>query len=112
MEIWYRGIAYINANPADGYKRLVEKVNEVHGTEFLTEEDMTGIWNNVEYFPESPCDAQAFFYDPDSPRYWQQSFDAINDVYLANGSIKERVSPDEVLALDTFQKLLLEKFPC
>lgn len=112
IRVWYRGIEYVNQNPEDGYKRIVDIVNEVHGTEFLTVEDMKGIWNQIEYFPESVCEAQEFFFDEDAPRYWGNSFDAINAVYLDAGSIKDEVDPDEVLALEQFQAQLLEDEDC
>lgn len=112
IEIWYRGINYVKENPDDGYQRIVDKVNEIHGTEFLTVEDLAGIWNKVEYFPESACAAQDFFFEEGGARYWRQSFEAINTVYLANGSIKQAVLPEEVLVIEEFQQKALEATPC
>ncbi|MCW5952060.1 MAG: ABC transporter substrate-binding protein, partial [Propionibacteriaceae bacterium] len=112
IDIWYRGINYVKENPDDGYQRIVDKVNEIHGTEFLTVDDLAGIWNKVEYFPESACAAQGFFFEEDGARYWRQSFEAINTVYLANGSIKQAVLPEEVLAIEEFQQKALEVAPC
>lgn len=109
MRGWYRTMQFIEENPDEGLGIIADKVNEVSNTG-LTVEDLQGLWNVVEFFPASAQEAEEFFYDEDGDRYWRRAYDAVMASYIKQGLYDEPVDPSEIMDVERFHEMYLDRY--
>jgi len=111
MRVWYRNMQHVKKNPDDGFAIIAAEVNKIHG-KGMTVTDLKGAWQVIEFFPNDACEAQKFFYDPNGPRYWKKSYDAVMKSYIRQGIHAKSIDPAEVIVAPQFQRMYREKFGC
>lgn len=109
MRGWYRTMQLIEESPDEGLQIIADKVNEVSNTG-LTVEALKGLWNVIEFFPASAQEAEEFFYDPDGDRYWRRAYDAVMTSYIKQGLYEEPVDPSEVMDVERFHEMYLDRY--
>ena len=88
-------LAYIEKNPDESFSIISEKLREA-GTQ-VDAEKLKGVWNVMEYFPNSKAWYQEKVATPGGQFYWKERFETVVKNLSAEGKIKKLNVPLEDL---------------
>jgi NitT/TauT family transport system substrate-binding protein len=88
-------LAYVEENPDESFVIISEKLREA-GT-VVDAEDLKGVWNVMEFFPNSKAWYMEKVVSPDGQFYWKDRFETVVENLRAEGTIGELNVPLEDL---------------
>jgi ABC-type nitrate/sulfonate/bicarbonate transport system substrate-binding protein len=90
-----KGLKYIEENPDDAFPIISEKMKEAGTT--VSVEDLKGVWNSMEFFPNSPAWYDQKVVAPDGQFYWKARFETVIRNLKAEGRVTDLDVPLEDL---------------
>lgn len=100
VRVWFRIVDYMNANPDEGAKLIIDELNQRTGAR-MTVEDFQSFWNKLEHFPESPAAIEEIILDPNGWSYWRDRWDDSNWYFHEiKGVIDEPLAPEDAFYMD------------
>lgn len=93
----YRIQQHILENPEDGFGIIVRRLNALSGAD-TTVEELSDVWNNIEYFPASAEETYDLVLEPSSMNYWKPRWEAVNQQFAEEGTTGKELSAEEIEA--------------
>jgi len=109
QKVLYRILNYIEENPEEGWRIIVDEVNRLTAGKY-TMEDIKNIWNSLEVFPASAAEAYLLTIPSWAPRNGMRRIEIVEKWYRKIGVLKRPVDLEGFYMWDDVVKKYLQKY--
>lgn len=93
IKLWFRTIRYLDEDLNERTKIVIEDLNR-EGSYTFSVDDYIYSWEYTDIYPNSPQEIGDLLLSPDSPYYWQNSWDKNNQFLIEENRIEQPVPYD------------------
>lgn len=109
QKVLYRILNYIEDNPEEGWRIIVDHVNRLTAGKY-TMEDIEGIWNDLESFPTTAAEGYLLTVPTWAPRNAMKRIKVVEEWYRKTGILKRPFDVESFYMWDDVVKKYLQKY--